>query len=67
MTEWATGGVSIGNFTSRYIPTIDGLGIETRDQHNLETETAYLKTFVPRTVTMILLLDNVASGEIKLK
>ncbi|MCG9059441.1 M20/M25/M40 family metallo-hydrolase [Laribacter hongkongensis] len=67
VTEWATGGVSIGNFTSRYIPTIDGLGIETRDQHNLETETAYLKTFVPRTVTMILLLDNVASGEIKLK
>ncbi len=59
VVEWATGGVSIGNFTSRYIPTIDGLGVETYAQHDLENERADVRTFVPRTVIMILLLDRV--------
>jgi len=64
VTEWATGGVSIGNFTSRYIPTIDGLGVETYSQHDLENERADAKTYVPRTVIMILLLDRVSNENI---
>ncbi|MCD8350413.1 MAG: M20/M25/M40 family metallo-hydrolase, partial [Planctomycetaceae bacterium] len=59
VVEWATGGVSIGNFTSRHIPTIDGLGVETIAQHDLENERADVRTYVPRTVVMILLLDKV--------
>ena len=59
VVEWATGGVSIGNFTSRYIPTIDGLGVETTAAHDLENERADVRTYVPRTVVMILLLDRV--------
>jgi len=59
VVEWATGGVSIGNFTSRYIPTIDGLGVETSDAHDLENERADVRTFVPRTVLMIMTLDKV--------
>ncbi len=59
VVEWATGGVSIGNFTSRYIPTIDGLGVETYAAHDLENERADVRTYAPRTVIMILLLDRV--------
>ena len=59
VVEWATGGVSIGNFTSRYIPTIDGLGVETSDAHDLENERADVRTFIPRTVVMIMMLDKV--------
>lgn len=59
VVEWATGGVSIGNFTSRYIPTIDGLGVETSNAHDLENERADVRTFVPRTVVMIMTLDKV--------
>lgn len=64
IVEWAAGGVTIGNFTSRYIPTIDGLGVETSDQHNLDKERGYLNTFEPRTVTMILLLDEVTDKQL---
>lgn len=64
VVEWATGGVSIGNFTSHYIPTIDGLGVETVAQHDLDNERADINTFVPRTVTMILLLDKVADDHL---
>lgn len=64
IVEWAAGGVTIGNFTSHYIPTIDGLGVEVNDQHNLDKERAHLKTYEPRTVTMILLLDKVADQQL---
>lgn len=59
VVEWATGGVSIGNFTSHYNPTIDGLGVETANQHDLENERADVRTYVPRTVVMIMTLDQV--------
>lgn len=61
VVEWATGGVSIGNFTSRYIPTIDGLGVETIAAHDLENERADVNTYAPRTVVMILMLDQVVN------
>lgn len=64
VVEWATGGVSIGNFTSHYIPTIDGLGVETVAAHDLENERADIRTYVPRTVVMILLLDQVVSEDV---
>ena len=64
VVEWATGGVSIGNFTSRHIPTIDGLGVETTAQHDLENERADVRTYAPRTVIMILLLDKVVNDEV---
>jgi glutamate carboxypeptidase len=64
VTEWATGGVSIGNFTSRYIPTIDGLGVEALDGHDIENERADVGTYIPRTVIMLLLLDKVAGEEV---
>ena len=64
VVEWATGGVSIGNFTSRYIPTIDGLGVETTAAHDLENERADVRTYVPRTVVMILLLDKVVGENV---
>lgn len=64
ITEWASGGVTIGNFTSRYIPTIDGLGVESEASHNLENERADVKTFVPRTTVMLLLLDKVIADSL---
>ena len=64
VTEWKAGGVSIGNFTSNYIPTIDGLGVETVASHDLENERARVYTYVPRAVTMLMLLDRVTAENI---
>jgi glutamate carboxypeptidase len=67
VVEWSGGGVTIGNFTAKHIPTIDGLGVETDYEHDLDKETVDLKTFAPRTVSMILLLDEVAAQGLKAK
>ncbi len=67
VVEWSGGGVTIGNFTSKHIPTIDGLGVETDYEHDLNKETADLNTFAPRTVGMILLLDDVANNGLAAK
>ncbi len=61
VTEWKAGGVSIGNFTSSHIPTIDGLGVETIASHDLANERADVKTFAPRASVLLLLLDKVVS------
>lgn len=61
VVEWSSGGVTIGNVTGQYIPTIDGLGVDTKDEHSLMKETTDMNMFAPRTVSMILLLDNVAN------
>lgn len=64
VTEWKAGGVSIGNFTSHYIPTIDGLGVETIASHDLANERADIKTFVPRATVLLLLLDKVTAENV---
>lgn len=57
IVEWSAGGVTIGNLTSHYIPTFDGLGVEVARSHDLENERAFLNTFVPRTASLLLMID----------
>lgn len=60
VVEWLAGGMTDGNRSSRYAPTIDALGIETYDEHT-EHEYADLNTVVPRTVALIQLIRFLAA------
>jgi glutamate carboxypeptidase len=53
--EEAAGGVTDGNIAAIYIPTLDGVGIENYAEHT-DQEWVDLKTVVPRTVVLILLI-----------
>ena len=33
VTEWVAGGLTDGNRTAKYIPTLDALGVENYDEH----------------------------------
>lgn len=57
VVEWIAGGLTIGNTTSIYVPTIDALGVEIDPmcEHSLK-EWTDLKTFAPRTVALIHLI-----------
>lgn len=58
VVEWIAGGLTIGNTTSIYVPTIDALGVDVDPQceHSLK-EFTDLKTFSPRTVALIHLIS----------
>jgi glutamate carboxypeptidase len=57
--EWVSGGLTDGNRTAKYIPTIDALGVENYDEHT-DHETADLNTFTPRTVALVEYIREVA-------
>ena len=46
VTEWVAGGLTDGNRTAKYIPTLDALGVENYDEHT-DHESVDLKTAVP--------------------
>lgn len=59
--EWVAGGVSDGNRTAKFIPTIDALGVENYEEHT-DHEYVDLNTAVPRTVALVLMVAEVTEG-----
>ena len=61
--EWLGGGGTVANDTFQHVPTLDSVGVEVDPQLNHTVkEYADLKSFAPRTVTLILLLQQLSSG-----
>ena len=58
VVEWVAGGITDGNRTAKFIPSIDALGVENYDEHT-DHETVDLKTAVPRTVALTLFIEEV--------
>ncbi len=59
--EWVAGGLTDGNRTAKYIPTIDALGVENYEEHT-DHEYVDLNTAVPRTVALVLLVTEVTEA-----
>lgn len=55
VSEWVAGGLTDGNRTAKFIPTLDALGVENYDEHT-DHESVDLKTAVPRTTAFALTL-----------
>lgn len=55
VSEWVAGGLTDGNRTAKFIPTLDALGVENYDEHT-DHESVDLKTAVPRTAAFALTL-----------
>lgn len=58
VVEWVAGGLTDGNRTAKFIPTIDALGVENYDEHT-DHEYVDLNTAVPRTTTLVLFVAEV--------
>lgn len=61
--EEKAGGVTDGNLTAAFIPTLDGLGIENYNEHTDE-ERVDLNTVEPRLVALLLFLQKVCQSDI---
>lgn len=61
VVEWVAGGLTDGNRTAKYIPTIDALGVENYEEHT-DHEYVDLNTAVPRTVALVLLMTEVTEA-----
>lgn len=59
--EWQAGGITDGNRSAMFIPTIDALGVENYDEHT-DHETVDLKTAMPRTVVLTLFIKDLAAN-----
>lgn len=55
ISEWVAGGLTDGNRTAKYVPTLDALGVENYDEHT-DHESVDLNTAVPRTTAFALTL-----------
>lgn len=55
VNEWVAGGLTDGNRTAKFCPTLDALGVENYDEHT-DHESVDLNTAVPRTVAFALTL-----------
>ena len=62
VVEWSAGGITVGNLTSQYIPTVDALAVEVHNEHDLLREYADLNTFAPRLVSLVLLVQELGRG-----
>ncbi len=62
VVEWIAGGMTIGNVTASFTPTIDALGIDCDPllEHTRKEEVD-LKAFVPRTTALVLLLAELSA------
>ena len=58
VVEWTAGGLTDGNRTAKFIPTIDALGVENYEEHT-DHEYVDLNTAVPRTVALVLFIAEV--------
>ena len=62
VVEWIAGGMTVGNTTAKFIPTIDALGVEADPMlEHTEKEVVFLDTFVPRTVSLLELIDELSA------
>ena len=61
VVEWVAGGLTDGNRTAKFIPTIDALGVENYEEHT-DHEYVDLKTAVPRTVALVLLVSEITES-----
>lgn len=59
VNEWVAGGLTDGNRTAKYVPTLDALGVENYDEHT-DHESVDLNTAVPRTTAFALTLAELA-------
>ena len=59
VNEWVAGGLTDGNRTAKFVPTLDALGIENYDEHT-DHESVDLNTAVPRTTAFALTLAELA-------
>lgn len=59
VSEWVAGGLTDGNRTAKYVPTLDALGVENYDEHT-DHESVDLNTAVPRTAAFALTLAELA-------
>ncbi len=55
VSEWVAGGLTDGNRTAKFVPTLDALGVENYDEHT-DHESVDLSTAVPRTGAFALTL-----------
>lgn len=55
VNEWVAGGLTDGNRTAKFVPTLDALGVENYDEHT-DHESVDLNTAVPRTAAFALTL-----------
>ena len=63
VVEWIAGGMTVGNTTAKYIPTVDALGVDTDPlAEHTEREYVDLKTFVPRTVALVYLIQDLCNA-----
>jgi glutamate carboxypeptidase len=62
VVEWIAGGMTVGYTTAKFIPTIDALGVEADPMlEHTEKEVVFLDTFIPRTVSLIELIDELSA------
>ena len=61
VVEWVAGGMTVGNETAKFIPTLDALGVDADPmlEHTVKEEVD-LNTFVPRTVALIELISELS-------
>lgn len=59
VSEWVAGGLTDGNRTAKFVPTLDALGVENYDEHT-DHESVDLNTAVPRTTAFALTLAELA-------
>ncbi len=59
VVEWVAGGLTDGNRSAKYVPTIDALGVENYDEHT-DHESVDLNTAVPRTLALTLFIQETA-------
>ena len=59
VVEWIAGGLTDGNRSAKYVPTIDALGVENYDEHT-DHESVDLNSAIPRTVALTLFLQETA-------
>lgn len=66
VVEWVAGGITVGNETARFVPTLDALGVEADPMlEHTERESVDLNTFVPRTVALVIFIDKMANEWVK--
>jgi glutamate carboxypeptidase len=59
--ENKSGGGTVGNIIAQTVPILDSFGIEADEEHTVK-EYADLNTFVPRTATLMLFIDEVSKN-----
>lgn len=59
VNEWVAGGLTDGNRTAKYVPTLDALGVENYDEHS-DHESVDLNTAMPRAIAFAMTLAELA-------